>query len=124
MENLRIALTITLSILLVLVLFRRYRDRVVRRDLPVAGHVEMIGLEVAYHPTRLLVRVRMPQPRVMSWALLDHGHLELHRWPGERLEAGEHTVELALGTRADGVYHLQMASDSQRTIRRFRLAQA
>lgn len=124
MENLRIALTITLSILLLLVLFRRFRDRVMRHDLPVAGHAELIGLQVAYHPARLLVRVRMPQARSLSWTLLDHSHQELHRWPDQLLHAGEQAVELTLDARADGIYHLQMASDSQRTIRRFRLAQA
>ncbi|MBL8011351.1 MAG: hypothetical protein JNJ64_12175 [Flavobacteriales bacterium] len=123
MENLRIALTITLSILLLLVLLRRFRDRVVRHDLPVAGHAELIGLQVAYHPARLLVRVRMPQARSMSWTLLDQAHHELHRWPDLPLQAGDHAVELALDARADGIYHLQMASESQRTIRRFRLAQ-
>ena len=60
----------------------------------------------------------------MSWSLLDQDHLLLHRWPDQPLQAGDHALELVLDAHGDGIYHLQMASDTQRTIRRFRLSQA
>jgi len=124
LENLRIVLTITLSILLLVVLFRRFRNKVVSEELPIAGHAELRGLQVAYHPQRLLVQVRLHAPRRIAFCLLDEAHRPLRDWDARDLPAGDGALELALDGEAEGTYHLQRSTGTQRIIRRFRLSQA
>lgn len=122
--NVRTALLITLSILLVVILWRRFRQRVVANDMPAPLHAELLDLELAYHPARLHVHLSMPVDQDISTALLDVDHKTIHRWPSERLSAGQHRKERVLPELADGPYYLELSTDTQRTIRQFRLAQA
>ncbi len=119
--TLRTALLITLSILLVVVLLKRFRRRVLASDLPVPRHAELVELQVAYHPARLLVEVSLPEQQELSTALADAQHQRLHAWPPQRSEPGHHRFELPLPDLADGVYHFELATATQRTVRRFRL---
>lgn len=120
-ENIRIALLITLSVLLVLVLFQRFRRKVIANDLPAPSHAELIALRVAYHPARLLVTVHVPQPQRLATALVHADGLPLHPWPDESLRAGTHHLELRLPELEQGNYHFELRTATQRTVRRFRL---
>ena len=124
LETLRTALIITLSIALVIVLWRRFRDHVVRRDLPVVSHAELITLEVMYHPARLRVHLKVPGQQTVHTALLDGGHQVVHHWPQNDLATGEHLLEQDLPDLRDGGYYLEMRTDTQRTVRLFRLRHA
>ena len=120
----RNALLITLPILLVAVLYKRFKQRTIARDLPAAAHVELVGLEVAYHPTRLRALVKVPAAHAVGTAILDGAHVPLQHWPEQRMEAGEHWIERAVEQRADGTYFFQLSTATQRTVRQFRLQQA
>lgn len=119
--TLRTALLITLSILLLIVLYQRFRRRVLARDLPVPRHAELVRLEVAYHPVRLLVVVELPEAQSIQVSLADERHEPLHHWPEERKDPGSHALELILPALPEGVYHFTLATATQRTVRRFRL---
>lgn len=122
--NVRTALLITLSVLVVVILWRRFRQRVVANDMPAPLHAELLGIELAYHPARLHVHLKMPSQQEIRTALLDAEHRAMHHWPQETLKAGEHRTERALPTLPDGLYHLEMSTATQRTVRQFRLQQA
>lgn len=122
--NVRTALLITLSVLLVAILWRRFRQRVLANDMPAALHAELLGVELAYHPARLHVHLKVPGPQEIRTALLDAEHRVLHHWPHDVLPEGSHRVERDLPLLADGVYHLEISTTTQRTVRQFRLQQA
>ncbi len=122
--NVRTALLITLSVLVVVILWRRFRQRVLANDMPAPLHAELLGIELAYHPARLHVHLKMPDQQEIRTALLDAEHREMHHWPQEVLKAGEHRTERTLPTLPDGLYHLEMSTATQRTVRQFRLQQA
>lgn len=122
--NLRTALLITLSILLVVVLWRRFRSHVLANDVPAPVHAELVRLEVAYHPSRLHVVLSMPSEQRVTTGLLDQGHQSIHSWNDKRLLPGEHTLELPLPMLVDGAYFLELTTSTQRTVRQFRLQQA
>lgn len=119
--NLRTALLITLSILLVVVLWRRFRSHVLANDVPALLHAELVRLEVAYHPPRLHVVLNVPNEQSLTTGLLDHEHRPIHAWQSKKLAPGMHTMELALPFLADGAYFLEMTTATQRTVRQFRL---
>lgn len=121
MNDLRTALIITLSILLVAVAWRRFKRKVVAKDLPVPTHAELIALQVEYHPARLRVAIAVPNQQTVHTTLLDAGHAHLHDWDDMRLERGESTVHLPMPQVPDGTYHLEMRTATQRTVRHFRL---
>jgi len=121
---LRTALLITLTILFVIVLARRFRRRVLARDLPVNSHAELLRVEVAYHPARLHVLVRVPLDQILHTALLATDDHHMHVWPEEPLEAGTHTINRELPMLPDGVHHFELRTTTQRTVREFRLQQA
>jgi hypothetical protein len=118
---LRKALLITLSILLVLVLWRRFRRAVMLRELPVAQHAELLSLEVAYHPARLIAQVVLPSAQGLRLRVLDSEHRPLQEWPEQPMAAGKHLLERPLEAIPAGNYHLEVASATQRTLRRFSL---
>ncbi len=120
LENLRTALLITLSVLLVIVLFQRFRRRVLARDMPAPLHAELLSLTVAYHPARLLVEVHVPQPQRLATALIHADGMPLHPWPDSSLAAGTHRFELPLPDLEPGSYHFELRTSTQRTVRRFR----
>ena len=124
LETLRIVLTISLSAVLVLVLARRFRRKVVAKELPVLRHAELTEVQVAYHPSRLLVRLQVPRREHYRTALLDNNHQPLQEWEALDLATGDHAIERSLEGRSDGFYHLELRSPTQRTVRRFRLQQA
>jgi hypothetical protein len=119
--TLRTVLLITLSILLVVVLWQRFRRKVIATDMPMPRHAELIGLEVAYHPPRLLVEVMLPLAQRLETSIADEHHLTVHAWPQAELGAGTHRFERALPELAQGTYHFEIATLTQRTVRRFRL---
>ncbi len=123
LDELRITLLISLSILLVAVLFRRFRRKVMAQDLPAPQHVELIGLQVAYHPVRLRVEVSIPARQELHPRLVDRDHAPLHAWPSLTLGDGEHVFELSLPGLADGEHYFELATSTQRTVRVFRLQQ-
>lgn len=123
-QNLRTALIITLSILVVLVAWRRFKRKVVANDMPAPSHAELLALEVEYHPARLRVVLSVPKDETIHTSLLDAHHEPLHTWADMRMERGETAVQLALPVAADGLYHLEMRTATQRTVRQFRLKQA
>ncbi|MEO8589242.1 MAG: hypothetical protein ABI432_07740 [Flavobacteriales bacterium] len=123
LHSLRTALLITLSILLVVVLLRRFRRRVLARDLPVNAHAELVRLEVAYHPPRLHVQVRVPLDEILHTSLLDTDQHHMHTWSEEPVEAGTHTIVRELPVLADGEHHFELRTTTQRTVRQFRLQQ-
>lgn len=119
--NIRSALLISLSIFLVVILWRRFRQRVVARDLPALSHLELLQLQVAYHPARLSVEVSVPSPQTLQSHLLDAQHRLMHSFHAEELRRGKHWVSYELPSMADGTYHLQLDTGTQRTVRQFRL---
>lgn len=121
LTTLRTALLITLSILLVVVLWQRFRRKVLANDLPAPLHAELRSLEVAYHPQRLFAELHLPDAQVLRTALSDDRHQPLHQWPDESAPSGNRMVERALPELADGTYHFELSTGTQRTVRRFRL---
>ncbi|MBK7296097.1 MAG: hypothetical protein IPI91_05270 [Flavobacteriales bacterium] len=121
-QNIRTALIVTLSVLLVVVLWRRFKRGVLAKDMPAPLHAESINLQVQYHPARLHVVVKVPSNQTIRTNLLDGAHNPLHAWADVDMKPGESTIELALPA-ADGQYHLEMCTDTQRTVRQFRLLQ-
>lgn len=121
LETLRTALLISLSVLLVVVLYQRFRRGVKANDLPVARHAELRALEVAYHPARLIVQVHVPEPQRLMTALSSDAMDEAYRWPEESFAAGAHRFERLLPTLEPGEYNFELRTDTQRTVRRFRL---
>lgn len=124
LQTIRTALLISLSILLVVVLLRRFRRRVLAKDLPVNSHAELLRLEVAYHPARLRVQLHVPEDQIVHTALLDAADHHMHMWVEVPLNAGTHTIERLLPELGDGMHHFEMRTTTQRTVRQFRLQQA
>lgn len=122
--TLRTALLITLTILLVVVAFRRFKRSVLSKDMPAINHAELLFLDVEYHPSRLRVRMHMPNNELLHMALLDEQHAQLHTWAESPLAKGEHDMALMLPTLQDGLFYLEVRSTTQRTVRGFRLQQA
>lgn len=122
--TLRTVLLITLSILVIILAWRLFKRRVLARDLPVISHAELLGLEVAYHPARLRVHVSVPTNEVIRSALSDGEHRPLHTWREEACVSGTHVFERVLPALSDGLYHFELGTATQRTVRQFRLQQA
>ena len=119
--NVRTALLITLSILLVLVLAKRFKRNVLAKDMPAPMHAELNGLSLAYHPVRLYAVVQVPNVQTISLVLLNAEHQALETLGTVTLERGEHTKEFSLPALQDGAYFLEMSTATQRTVRQFRL---
>lgn len=122
--TLRTTLVISLSVLVLLMAWRLFKRRVMARDLPVVSHAELLALEVAYHPARLRVRISMPGKEEIRSALFDAHHLPVRTWPPEERGVGKHVFERDLPDLPDGLYHFELSTATQRTVRQFRLQQA
>lgn len=122
--TLRNALLITLSITLVMVLYRRFRLAVLARHMPAPMHAELVDLLVEYHPVRLRVTVKVPSQQLLTMRVLNAEHQGLHAWSGERHGPGEVVLTRDLPPLPDGLYHLELSTATQRTERMFRLQQA
>jgi len=122
-ENFRLTLLISLLLLLVAVLWRRFKRKVIAEDLPAPQHAELTDLQVAYHPARLRVEVTMPSRQELLPGLVDREHRSLHDWSKLTLSEGTHVIELALPELSDGEHFFQLATSTQRTVRVFRLQQ-
>lgn len=119
LETFRTALLITLSLLVVIILFRRFKKYWRQHHMPVPRHMELLALEVMYHPLLLRIAVSVPAEVELHPALLSAGHERLHAWPAQRLGQGEHVLELPLDPGANGAYVFEIATGTQRTERRF-----
>jgi hypothetical protein len=120
----RIALLVTLLVLLAVILFRRYRAWVLRQEQPAIRHAELTRLEVSYHPTRLHIRLAVPARQEVHIGLLAADHAPLRQWPAMEVNTGAHDVEQLLENLPDGIYHVEVSTTTQRTVRQFRLQQA
>lgn len=119
LENIRTTLIITLSILVVVLAVRRFRQYVKRHHTPVPQQMELLAIEVAYHPMMLRVQVSVPQDEELLLMMLSEVHAPHSSWPSVRLAKGAHVLELPLNEDADGIYFFELASPTQRTERRF-----
>ena len=122
--TLRTALLITLSILLVLVMAKKFKRNVLAKDMPAPLHAELTKLTMAYHPVRLIAVVQVPSAQSIALDLLDSEHRAVQTLGSFSLQRGEHIQELSLPTLQDGTYFLAMSTATQRTVRQFRLQQA
>jgi len=121
--KLRLTLLITLSILFLVLLYRRLKERVVARELPAPQHAQLIALEVMYHPARLRVELTVPSDQEIFPAMLSPVHDPLHTWPTEQFAKGRHVMVLPLNGRGDGEYFFELGTSSQRTVRKFNVRQ-
>ncbi|MCC7503239.1 MAG: hypothetical protein IT229_11960 [Flavobacteriales bacterium] len=122
-ENVRLTLLVSLALLVVALLLRRFKRNVLAKDLPAPLHAELIGLQVAYHPMRLRVEVFVPLDQELHSHLVDREHGPLYAWPSRNFAPGEHTFELPLPVLEDGEHFFQLSTATQRTVRVFRLQQ-
>ena len=116
--------SISLSLLFVAMVFRRFKRNAMLEERPVASHAELVSLHVEYHPERIRVEVLLPGPEEVRAAMLDLGHQPLHSWPALPKDEGRHVLELPIGPAPDGEYYFELATTSQRTVRKFRLKRA
>lgn len=123
-DTLRPALLLSLSGLFLLMVWRRFKRKAMQVELPVAAHAELLALQVEYHPERLRAEVSMPGAGELRPALLDGEHRSLHQWPPVAKAPGKHVLELPLNGQPDGTYYFELATATQRTVRRFNLARA
>jgi hypothetical protein len=121
LDDIRITLLISLSLLLVGVLYKRFKRKVMARDLPAPLHAELTGLQVEYHPARLRVEVSMPGRQELLPRLVTRDHKPVHAWSSLTLGAGDHAFELALPALEPGDHFFELATATQRTVRLFRL---
>ena len=121
LDILRIALLITLPITLVAVLWKKFKQRTLRNDMPAPSHAELIGLEVAYHPARLKVWVKTPANEIIGTALLNGEHREIQAWEPQAMPPGEQWIERSVDSLADGSYYFELSTATQRTERLFHL---
>ncbi len=119
LEEIRTFLLISLSILVVVVAYKRFRQYVQLHHAPIPQHVELVKLEVMYHPHLLRVELSIPVPGEVFPAMLSHRHALLHSWPAVQMAMGDHVLELPLEGELDGHYYFQIATGTQRTERRF-----
>lgn len=124
LADFRTALLITLVILLVVIAVRRFKQYVKLHHSPVPQQVELVAVEVTYHPLMLRVQMTMPRPEEVFPAMLSHVHGPVHKWPAVQVAQGDHVLELPLADQAEGTYFFEIATSTQRTERRFTVRQA
>ncbi len=121
LANIRLTLLISLTILVLVLLFRWFKRRVLLHDLPTPLHAELVSVEVMYHPSVLRVEVKMPRKEELFPAMLSNVHAPLHSWSAVVVDEGRHVLELPLEAHEEGNYYFELATSSQRTERRFSL---
>ncbi|HMN06212.1 MAG TPA: hypothetical protein PKD45_10830 [Flavobacteriales bacterium] len=122
-ESFRTALLITLSILVVVILVRRFKQYIRLHHLPVPQHVKVLDVQVLYHPARVRVAMDLPEVAQVHPAMLNAHHAPLKQWTSVQMEKGNHVLELQLDHGLEGVFYLEIATDTQRTVRRFTVRQ-
>lgn len=120
-DQLRLTLLISLSLLFTVMVWRRFKRRVVRDERPVALHAELLALQVEYHPERIRIEVSLPGPEELRLSMLDLRNDRVQQWPALSKAAGAHLLELPVNGAPDGEYYFELATSSQRTVRKFRL---
>jgi hypothetical protein len=123
-DTLRTSLLLSLSLLVLFLLARRFKQMVMAKDLPAPLHAELLALQVLYHPVRLRMEVRLPHAETITPAQLNEAHARVHAWDAVPLEAGDHVLELPVDHATDGIHFFEMSTSSQRTVRKFELKQA
>lgn len=124
LEDFRLTLLITLSILVVVIVVRRVKQYIRTHHMPVQQHVELQAVEVMYHPVQLRVQMNMPHAEEVFPAMLTHTHAPVRSWPAVRMEQGEQVLELPLEAGTEGTFFFEIATATQRTERRFIVRQA
>jgi hypothetical protein len=123
-DTLRLSLLLSLSLLFIFMLARRFKQQTVAKESPVPLHAELLSLQVMYHPERLRVELRMPRSEVIVPTMLGNDHRPEQVWPTFDLAAGDHVLGLPLTDRAEGDHFLELATSTQRTVRKFSLKRA
>ncbi|MFZ1688119.1 MAG: hypothetical protein WAU70_11890 [Flavobacteriales bacterium] len=116
---LRVVLLITLSAMVLWLLYRRFRYNTLQKHVPVVRHAELTGLNVGYHPNRLLVSLQLPGEQQLAADVLNDRWERVHGWPMRLVEVGAQRLELPLDGLADGTYYLRLLSEGQSTERQF-----
>jgi len=124
LEDFRLTLLITLSILVVVILVRRLKQHIRIHHMPVPQHVELQHVEVMCHPVLLRVQMNMPRAEEVFPAMLTQAHAPVRSWPAVRMEKGEQVLELPLEAGTEGIFFFEIATATQRTERRFIVRQA
>lgn len=116
---LRIVLLITLSGMVLWLLYRRFRYNTLQKHVPVVRHAELTGLQVGYHPSRLLLSLQLPGAQALAADVLNDKWQKVHGWPIRSVEVGAQELELPLDGLGDGTYYLRLLSEGQSTERQF-----
>src|SRR5690606_19157260 len=124
LEDFRLTLLITLSILLLVSLVRPLKQHIRIHHMPVPQHVELQHVEVMCHPVLLRVQMNMPRAEEVFPAMLTQAHAPVRSWPAVRMEKGEQVLELPLEAGTEGTFFFEIATATQRTERRFIVRQA
>ena len=118
-DTLRITLLLSLSLLFIYMLAKRFKQKVMAKELPIASHAELLSVQVLYHPARLRMEVLLPSSEVLRPSVLDTEHVLVHKWEVTSHGNGKHVLELSLIDVSYGDYFLELATSSQRTVRKF-----
>lgn len=116
---LRIALLVSLTGMVLWLLYRRFRYNTLMKHVPVVRHAELTGLHVGYHPNRLLLTVQLPREQTLDADLMNDRWETVRQWPGRELQAGSQQWDLPLEGMSDGTYYLRLISAGQSTERQF-----
>ena len=81
LSDIRLTLLISLTVLVIVLLFKWFKRRVMMHDLPTPIHAELVSVEVMYHPLMLRVEVSMPKKEELFPAMLTDAHQPLHNCP-------------------------------------------
>lgn len=124
LADIRLTLLISLTILVLVLLYKWFKRRVMIHDLPTPIHAQLVSVEVMYHPSVLRVEVQMPRKEELFPALLNSFHAPVQRWDAMMVDEGRHVLELPLAAYGEGSYYFELATSGQRTERRFSLRTA
>lgn len=116
---LRIVLLVSLSGMVLFLLYRRFRFNTLQKHVPVVRHAELTELMVGYHPNRLLVSLLLPNEQHLAADVLNDRWERVHEWPGRVMPMGAQKLDLPLDGLADGTYYLRLISVGQSTERKF-----
>ncbi|MEO8066157.1 MAG: hypothetical protein ABI599_00550 [Flavobacteriales bacterium] len=116
---LRVVLLVSLSGMLLFLLYRRFRFNTLQKHVPVVRHAELTELLVGYHPSRLLLTLQLPEEQHLAADVLNDRWERVHEWPGRVVPMGAQQLDLPLYGLADGTYYLRLLSVGQSTERQF-----
>lgn len=121
---LRIVLLVSLSAMVLFLLYRRFRFNTLQKHVPVVRHAELTELLVAYHPNRLLLSLHLPNEQHLAADVLNDRWEQVHAWPRRVVPLGVQQLDLPLEGLTDGTYYLRLLSAGQSTERKFTLRSA